>query len=62
MTMPPVLAVAAVVWLFIDLVRVWAPSLITIVGQAAATPPALMGAYALGCVGLGVLPDRKSVV
>ena len=51
-----VLAVAAVVWLFIDLVRVWAPSLITIVGQAAATSPALMGAYALGCVGLAALP------
>lgn len=54
--MPRVLTVAAVVWLFIDLVRVWAPSLITIVGQAAATPAALMGAYALGCVGLAALP------
>ena len=54
--MPRVLAIAAVVWLFIDLVRVWAPSLITIVGQAAATPPALMGAYAIGCVALAALP------
>jgi len=44
------LVVAAGVWVLGDLVRVWAPSLITIFGQAASTPPELMGAYALGCV------------
>lgn len=53
---PQVLAVAAVVWLLIDLVRVWAPSLITIFGQAATTPAELMGAYALGCVVVAVVP------
>lgn len=51
-----VLAIAAGVWLLIDLARVWAPSLITIVGQAASTPPELMGAYAIGCVALAGLP------
>jgi len=49
------LAVAAGVWVLGDLVRVWAPSLITIFGQAASTPPELMGAYALGCVAVGAL-------
>lgn len=44
------LTVAVGVWVLGDLLRVWAPSLITIFGQAASTPPELMGAYALGCV------------
>lgn len=48
------LAVAVGVWVLGDLVRVWGPSLITIFGQAASTPPELMGAYALGCVAVGV--------
>ncbi|KAA1424478.1 hypothetical protein FE697_000645 [Mumia zhuanghuii] len=49
------LALAAGVWVLVDLVRVWAPSLITIFGQAASTPPELMGAYALGCVAVAVV-------
>ncbi|MDT0201274.1 endonuclease/exonuclease/phosphatase family protein [Nocardioides sp. AE5] len=51
-----VIAVAAGAWLLIDLLRVWAPSLITIFGQAASTPAELMGAFALGCVLAGLLP------
>ena len=65
MRMTRVLAVAAVVWVLVDVVRVWAPSLITLVGQAASTPPELMGAYALGCVGVAVVPlllVRRGVV
>lgn len=46
----PVLSVAAAWWLFSDVTAAWGPSLITLFGQAAATPPELMGAYALGCV------------
>ncbi|KHL19340.1 endonuclease/exonuclease/phosphatase family metal-dependent hydrolase [Mumia flava] len=49
------LAVGAGVWMLIDVVRVWTPSLITIFGQAAETPPELMGAYALGCAVVAVL-------
>ncbi|WP_370616601.1 endonuclease/exonuclease/phosphatase family protein [Mumia qirimensis] len=49
------LALAAGVWVLVDVVRVWAPSLITIFGQAASTPPELMGAYALGCVAVAVV-------
>lgn len=48
----PILALGAVVWLLIDLWRVWTPSLITIFGQAAATPPELIGGFALGCMAL----------
>ena len=44
-----VLALAAGVWVLLDLVRAWTPTLITIVGQAAATPPENIGAFALGC-------------
>lgn len=51
-----ILAVATLVWVLVDVVRVWAPSLITLVGQAASTPAELMGAYALGCVVVAVLP------
>ncbi len=47
------LLVAAVVWVFLDVLRVWTPSLITIFGRAAATPAELIGAFALGC---GALP------
>lgn len=46
----PVVAIAAAWWLFTDLAAVWGPSLITVFGQAAATPAELMGAFALGCV------------
>ncbi|MBW9204429.1 endonuclease/exonuclease/phosphatase family protein [Mumia sp. zg.B17] len=52
------LAMAAAVWILVDVVRVWAPSLITIFGQAATTPPELMGAYALGCVVVAVVVVR----
>lgn len=34
-------------WLLIDLWRLWTPSLITLFGRAAETPPEVMGAYAL---------------
>lgn len=51
-----VLVVAVGFWLLIDVLRVWAPSLITIFGQAAATPAELMGAFALACVLAGALP------
>src|SRR5690625_7564947 len=51
-----IMAVATLVWVLVDVVRVWAPSLITLVGQAASTPAELMGAYALGCVVVAVLP------
>ncbi|WP_328424437.1 endonuclease/exonuclease/phosphatase family protein [Micromonospora sp. NBC_00389] len=34
--------------LFIDVLRVWLPGIITIFGQAASTPAELMGAFALG--------------
>lgn len=43
-------AIAAAWWLLSDHMAVWAPSLITIFGQAASTPPELMGLFALGCV------------
>jgi len=38
---------ALAVWLLTDLWRLFTPSLITLFGQAAETPPELMGAYAL---------------
>lgn len=43
-------ALAAAWWLLWDLAAVWGPSLITVFGQAATTPPELMGLFALGCV------------
>ncbi|MEV4120383.1 endonuclease/exonuclease/phosphatase family protein [Micromonospora sp. NPDC049645] len=36
------------VLLFVDVLRVWLPGIITIFGQAASTPAELMGAFALG--------------
>lgn len=42
------LAVAGGVWLLVDLWRVWTPSLITIFGQAASTPPEAIGGFAVG--------------
>lgn len=42
-----ILELAVGAWLLIDLQRVWAPSLITIFGQAASTPAELMGLFAL---------------
>ncbi|MBA4607614.1 endonuclease/exonuclease/phosphatase family protein [Aeromicrobium sp. Marseille-Q0843] len=46
---------AAGTWLLIDLWRAWTPTLITIFGQAATTPPELIGAFAFGCVLVPVL-------
>lgn len=39
-------------WLLVDVLRVWTPSLITIFGRAAETPAELIGAFALGVCGL----------
>lgn len=50
------IAVASGIWLLIDLLRVWTPSLITLVGEAAETPPELIGLFALGCVAVPVIP------
>ena len=36
-------------WLLVDVLRVWTPSLITIFGRAAETPAELIGAFALAC-------------
>jgi endonuclease/exonuclease/phosphatase family metal-dependent hydrolase len=47
------LAVAGGVWLLVDLWRVWTPSLITVFGQAASTPPEAIGGFAVGVM---VLP------
>ena len=49
-------AVAAGVWMLVDLVRVWTPTLITRVGQAADTPPEQLGLFALGCVLVPFIP------
>ena len=46
----PVVHLAAGTWLLVDLWRAWTPTLITIFGQAASTPPELIGAFALGCL------------
>src|SRR5699024_7594460 len=51
-----VAAVAAGVWMLVDIVRVWTPTLITRVGQAADTPPELLGLFALGCVLVPFIP------
>ncbi len=48
-----IVLVAGVLWVFLDVVRMWTPSLITIFGRAAETPAELIGAFALAC---GVLP------
>ena len=48
-----IVLVASVLWVFLDVVRMWTPSLITIFGRAAETPAELIGAFALAC---GVLP------
>ncbi|MET0467548.1 MAG: endonuclease/exonuclease/phosphatase family protein [Aeromicrobium sp.] len=44
-----VVHLAAGTWLLLDLWRAWTPTLITILGQAASTPPELIGAFAFGC-------------
>lgn len=44
-----------VLWIFLDVLRVWAPSLITIFGQAAETPPELIGGFALACASVPLL-------
>lgn len=36
-------------WVLLDLVRAWSPTLITIFGQAAQTPPENIGLFALAC-------------
>lgn len=48
-----VVLVASVLWVFLDVFRMWAPSLITIFGKAAETPAELIGGFALAC---GTLP------
>lgn len=45
----------AAVWLLTDLWRVWTPSLITLFGRAAETPPEIMGLYALGVMAAPIL-------
>ncbi len=47
--------VAALVWLLLDLWRLWTPSLITVFGQAASTPPEQIGLFALGVMGAPLL-------
>ena len=42
------MAVAAIIWLLVDLLRGWTPLLITVFGRAAETPPELIGLFALG--------------
>lgn len=54
----PTLLLAAGTWLLLDLVRAWSPTLITIFGQAASTPPERIGAFALGCALLPVAVVR----
>jgi len=49
------LTLAAGTWLLIDLIRAWSPTLITIFGQAASTPPELIGGFAIGCLTVPVL-------
>ena len=55
-TTPPaerqVWAVAAVVWLLVELMRGWTPLLITVFGRAAETPPELIGLFALAVTAL----------
>ena len=55
-TTPPaerqVWAVAAVVWLLVELLRAWTPLLITVFGRAAETPPELIGLFALAVTAL----------
>ena len=55
-TTPPaerqVWAVAAVVWLLVELLRAWTPLLITVLGRAAETPPELIGIFALAVTAL----------
>ncbi|MCD9154551.1 endonuclease/exonuclease/phosphatase family protein [Aeromicrobium duanguangcaii] len=45
-----VVALAGGTWLLLDLLRAWTPTLITIFGQAASTPPELIGGFALACM------------
>jgi len=44
------LGLAGGVWVLFDLIRAWTPTLITVFGQAASTPPEAIGAFALGCL------------
>lgn len=65
-----VIVLAGGTWLLLDLLRAWTPTLITIFGQAASTPPELIGAFALGCLVVPVVlvtvaarfPQRQRVV
>ncbi|TXJ07304.1 MAG: hypothetical protein E6Q27_01845 [Aeromicrobium sp.] len=50
-----IVLVAGVLWVFLDIVRMWTPSLITIFGRAAETPAELIGAFALACGGVPLL-------
>jgi len=47
--------IAVLVWLLLDLWRLWTPSLITIYGQAASTPPEQIGLFALAVMGAPLL-------
>ncbi len=49
------IATALGVVLFMDVLRVWLPSLITVYGVAAQTPPERIGAFALACFATGLL-------
>ncbi|MBP6684792.1 MAG: hypothetical protein KA158_05160, partial [Leucobacter sp.] len=51
MSVPAVIAV----WLLTDMWRLWTPSLITLFGRAAETPPEVMGAFALTVVAAPLL-------
>jgi endonuclease/exonuclease/phosphatase family metal-dependent hydrolase len=46
-------AAALVTLVLVDLLRVWLPSVIFVVGDAGETPAVIMGAFAIGCLGLG---------
>lgn len=50
-SVPAVIAV----WLLTDLWRLWTPSLITLFGRAAETPPEVMGAFALAVIAASLL-------
>lgn len=58
-----ILAVAAIVWLLLEVLRGWTPLLITVVGRAAETPPELIGLFSLAVtavpvIALGVAGNR----
>jgi len=48
-------AAALTTLMLLELLRVWLPSVLFVVGDAAETPPALMGAFAIACLATGAL-------